>query len=130
MGRGLDSWPIERLTREFTTDHGGEHRHDCVLVDGSVRPIRNSKLPRGHLSSFDPVARGNIKPLTMETKMNLPMQAPPVLRGQDRGQQMLPPPHAVGAAVAQSQLNCSTICALLPAPYNAICTALCPAILH
>jgi hypothetical protein len=61
--------------------------------------------------------------------MRLPIQALPVMRGQDRGQGMLPP-HAPAAAVAQSQLSCSTICALLPAPYNAICNALCPVILH
>jgi len=47
--------------------------------------------------------------------MKLPMQALPVMRGQDRSQQMLPP-HAVKPTVAQSQFNCSTICALRGCP--------------
>jgi hypothetical protein len=57
--------------------------------------------------------------------MNFPMQAPPVMRGDQRSNQAQPP-QAASLPVAQSQFDCKTICALLPAPYNSICAALCP----
>jgi hypothetical protein len=57
--------------------------------------------------------------------MNLPPQAAPVMRGHDRSNTALPP-HATG--LGQSGLPCSVICGLLPAPYNAICQAVCPII--
>ena len=61
--------------------------------------------------------------------MNVPIQARPVMRGhdrrgQDRGQ--VRPRSSMGPAVEQSQLNCDAICALVPAQYKGICTALCP----
>jgi hypothetical protein len=59
--------------------------------------------------------------------MNLPPQAAPMMRGHDRGKAALPPPGA-GLAIGQSGLPCATLCALLPAPYNAICQAVCPII--
>lgn len=59
--------------------------------------------------------------------MNLPRQAAPVMRGHDRGHQPQPSP-AAEQTVGQSALPCTTICALVPAPYNTICQALCPLI--
>jgi hypothetical protein len=59
--------------------------------------------------------------------MNLPPQVAPVMRGHDRGKPALPPSGG-GVAVGQSALPCAAICALLPAPYNTICQALCPII--
>jgi hypothetical protein len=65
--------------------------------------------------------------LKQETKMNLPPQAVPVMRGHDRGKPALAP-YNEGLIVGQSGLPCSVICSLLPAPYNSICQALCPII--
>jgi hypothetical protein len=62
-----------------------------------------------------------------ESTMNLPPQAAPVMRGHDRGNTALPP-QATGLVIGQSGLPCSVICGLLPAPYNAICQAVCPVI--
>jgi hypothetical protein len=61
--------------------------------------------------------------------MNLPVQAPPVMRGQDRGTQALPP-NAANPTVSQSQL--SGICAafaIAPPPWSIVCSLLCPWIL-
>jgi hypothetical protein len=60
--------------------------------------------------------------------MNLPMQSPPVLRGQDRRAQA----HSSNAAspgVAQSDLlgTACAACSLLPSPWNTICQAICKA---
>jgi hypothetical protein len=65
--------------------------------------------------------------LKEETKMDLPPQAVPMMRGHDRGKPALVP-YNEGLAVGQSALPCSLICSLLPAPYNSICQTLCPII--
>lgn len=65
--------------------------------------------------------------LKEETKMDLPPQAVPVMRGHDRGKPALAP-YNEELVVGQSALPCSVICSLLPAPYNSICQALCPII--
>jgi hypothetical protein len=69
----------------------------------------------------------------METDMNLPIQSAPVMRGQDRGSPAVAP-HAVSHAIGQSQAGTTSpacgLCALLPAPYNAICQAVCGGIIH
>jgi hypothetical protein len=61
--------------------------------------------------------------------MNFPMQAPPVMRGYDRGNQ-LQSPHAVNLSVAQSQTSpLSFICAacpFVPPPWSFVCSAVCP----
>lgn len=57
--------------------------------------------------------------------MNLPPQVAPVLRGHERRPPALQP-YNEGLVVGQSGLPCTAICALLPAPYNTICQALCP----
>lgn len=63
--------------------------------------------------------------------MNLPIQAPPVMRGQDRGTQALPPLGADQAAT-QSQLGGGSLsalcaaCAIAPPPYSIICSIVCP----
>ncbi len=61
--------------------------------------------------------------------MNFPIQVAPVLRGQDRGKQALPP-NAVNAAASQSQLSgiCAA-CAIAPPPWSIVCSLLCPWIL-
>jgi hypothetical protein len=65
--------------------------------------------------------------LKEETKMDLPPQAVPVMRGHDRGRPALAP-YNEGHVVGQSALPCSLICSLLPPPYNSICQAVCPII--
>jgi hypothetical protein len=64
--------------------------------------------------------------------MNLPRQAPPVMRGHDRGNHALPP-HAAYLTATQSQAAgqpslsaLCTACALAPPPWNIVCSALCP----
>jgi hypothetical protein len=64
---------------------------------------------------------------TAASMMSLPPQVAPVMRGHDRGKAALPP-SAGGLDIGQSALPCATLCALLPAPYNSICQALCPII--
>ena len=68
----------------------------------------------------------------METNMNLPIQAAPVMRGQERG--LAHPTGGIEPTVAQSQLSCDTVCALVPAQYKALCTQICnligPVIFH
>jgi hypothetical protein len=67
----------------------------------------------------------------MENKMNFPIQVAPVLRGQDRGKQALPP-NAADPAATQSELfggSLSAICAacaIAPPPYSIICSLVCP----
>ena len=65
--------------------------------------------------------------LREETKIDLPPQAVPVMRGHDRGMPALAP-YNEGLVVGQSALPCSLICSLLPPPYNSICQAVCPII--
>jgi hypothetical protein len=63
----------------------------------------------------------------MEADMNFPIQSAPAMRGQDRGNLVLPPNASVDT-VAQSQGlpgNLCSLCTLLPAPYNTICQAIC-----
>jgi hypothetical protein len=61
--------------------------------------------------------------------MDLPIQAPPVLRGHGRHIQEQ---QAMNGAVAQSQLFGGQLsalcaaCAIAPPPYSIICTLLCP----
>jgi hypothetical protein len=62
--------------------------------------------------------------------MNFPIQVAPVLRGQDRGKQALPP-NATNATATQSQLlpggsSICAACALAPPPYSIICSLVCP----
>ncbi len=65
--------------------------------------------------------------------MNLPIQAPPMMRGQDRTAHPLPP-HAPNPATAQSQLFGGSLsalcaaCAIAPPPYSIICSIFCPLI--
>ena len=70
--------------------------------------------------------------LSMENKMNLPVQAPPVMRGQDRGTQALPP-NAANPTATQSQLlggsSICAACAIAPPPWSIVCSLLCPWIL-
>jgi hypothetical protein len=80
------------------------------------------KGPGRSTKSRRATSAGHQTPITSrkESTMNLPPQAAPVMRGHDRAL----PPQAAG--LGQSGLPCPTICALLPAPYNAICQAVCP----
>jgi hypothetical protein len=65
--------------------------------------------------------------------MNFPIQAPPVMRGQDRGHKAQSP-YGANLAVAQSQTSpLSVICAacpFVPPPWNFVCSAVCPLIFH
>jgi hypothetical protein len=61
--------------------------------------------------------------------MNLPIQAPPVMRGQDRAAHPLPVPNPTAT---QSQLFGGSLsalcaaCAIAPPPYSIICSIFCP----
>jgi hypothetical protein len=66
----------------------------------------------------------------MENKMNFPIQAPPLMRGQDRTAHSLPP-HVANPTATQSQLlpggpSICAACAIAPPPYSIICSLVCP----
>jgi hypothetical protein len=65
----------------------------------------------------------------MEMNMNFPVQAAPVMRGQDRGRQMQPV-HAAGLGVTQSDSAiCQLICGQLSEPGKTICLKVCEGLL-
>ena len=62
-----------------------------------------------------------------ESYMDLPIQAPPVMRGQQR---IVQSQQAVDPVLTQSQLPglggiACNLCSLLPSPWNTICEAVC-----
>jgi hypothetical protein len=69
----------------------------------------------------------------MENKMNFPIQAPPLMRGQDRAAQPLPP-HISNPTAAQSQFpggsSVCAACAFAPPPWSIVCSIACPWFFH
>jgi hypothetical protein len=62
--------------------------------------------------------------------MDLPIQAPPVMRGHSR---LIQAQQAANSAVAQSQATTGlsslcAACALAPPPWNLVCQLLCPTV--
>jgi hypothetical protein len=91
-----------------------------------LRKGRHTSTRSRRKSSADRPRQTSIA-LKEEPTMDLPPQAARVMRGHDRGRPALPP-YNEGLVVGQSALPCTLLCALLPAPYNAICQKLCPII--
>jgi hypothetical protein len=62
--------------------------------------------------------------------MNLPIQAPPVMRGRNRSSQLLAA-DAVSQGIAQSQAatDWCQLCTLAPPPWNLVCKAFCPGLI-
>jgi hypothetical protein len=65
--------------------------------------------------------------------MNLPIQAPPLMRGQDRATHTLPPPVS-NQTTTQSQFpggsSICAACAIAPPPWSIVCSIFCPWIFH
>ena len=62
--------------------------------------------------------------------MNLPIQAPPVMRGQDRANPALPRDAPDPGATQSQSVSLCAACAIAPPPWSLVCSLLCPLIFH